>query len=103
MFYYSGLKEAPVLPATVLVTGCYIDMFYGCTELASVKCLATDISAVGCLTDWLYAVADQGVFVKDADTQWPTGSSGIPDGWTVMNDGDVPGGGNEGTGDEDMD
>ena len=84
MFYYSGLKEAPVLPATVLVTGCYINMFYGCTELASVKCLATDISAMNGTLEWLNSVSSTGVFIKDANTQWPSGTSGIPEGWTVQ-------------------
>ena len=46
-------KKALVLPATTLTDYCYYGMFNGCTNLNSVKCLATDIGANNCLNDWL--------------------------------------------------
>jgi hypothetical protein len=65
-------------------------MFYGCTSLNYVKCLATDISADYCTTGWLSGVAATGTFVKAAATNgWPVGAdesenvNGIPEGWTV--------------------
>jgi len=54
--------------------------------------LATDISASGCLNDWVSGVASSGTFTKEASLiqgsetgQIPTGTSGIPEGWTVVN------------------
>ena len=82
--YCTGLTEAPVLPATTLADGCYQGMFQDCSNLNYVKCLATDISANDCTTDWLDGVAAQGTFVKaESMESWTTGVSGIPDGWTL--------------------
>ena len=89
---FSGCTElttAPELPAVTLSPGCYGQMFNGCTKLGSVKCLATDITASDCLYNWLRNVSSQGTFVKAPNVQWPTGSSGIPEGWTVKDDGPV--------------
>ena len=89
MFYgCTNLVNAPVLPAKTLKSGCYRYMFYGCRSLNYIKCLATDISASNCLSNWVNGVASSGTFVKDANmTSWTTGTSGIPTGWTVQNDG----------------
>ena len=65
--------------------GCYYQMFAHCTNLNYIKCLATDISATNCLLDWLNDVSATGTFVKDVNTTWPTGASGIPSGWTTQN------------------
>lgn len=77
------LTKAPELPATTLKPFCYQSMFSNCTSLNYIKMLATDVSAIGCLSAWVDGVASSGTFVKDASTTLPTGSSGIPDGWTV--------------------
>ena len=80
----TSLTTAPLLPATTLVDKCYKNMFNGCTSLNSVTCLATDISAEDCTTDWLNNVAATGTFYKDANmSDWTTGTSGIPLGWTT--------------------
>lgn len=94
MFYgCSGLTTAPELPATKLTTGCYERMFFGCISLNYIKMLATDISAVGCLSSWVYNVASTGTFVKSKDATWDvTGSSGVPEGWTVITDDQESGG-----------
>ena len=86
MFYgCTGLTSAPELPATTLADRCYSNMFSGCTGLAFVKCLATNISANGSLSNWLANVAATGTFVKAAGMSgWPSGASGIPSGWTVQ-------------------
>lgn len=96
----SELSSAPELPAETLVQGCYAYMFAECGKLSFVKCLATSISAADCTTCWLAEVASAGVFVKSANVTWSSGISGIPEGWTVQNEGDVPNGGNEGTGED---
>ena len=88
MFYGCiSLTTAPDLPANKLVSWCYAQMFYGCKKLNSVKCLATDITAEACKTSWLTGVSATGTFEKAAGfTGWPTGVSGIPEGWTVTED-----------------
>ena len=80
----TGLTKAPDLPATKLEVCCYAFMFKGCTNLNSVKCLATNISAEECTTDWLDGVASSGTFTKAAGVTWPSGKSGIPSDWTVV-------------------
>ena len=74
-----------VLPATTLVDSCYSKMFYGRSSITKVTCLATDISALDCTSDWLYNAASSGTFVKHPNTIWPSGASGIPLNWTVEN------------------
>ena len=80
----TSLTTAPKLLATTLESSCYQQMFYGCSSLNSIKCLATDISASNCTTDWVRGVAASGTFIKDPSMEdWTTGDDGIPSGWTV--------------------
>ena len=87
MFYRcTRLTTAPELPATKLASNCYNNMFYNCTKLNYIKCLATNISATNCTSNWVNGVASIGTFVKASGmTSWTTGTSGIPNGWTVQN------------------
>lgn len=81
-----SLSNAPELPATTLTKSCYSSMFQGCSNLNYIKCLATDISATNCLQNWVSGVAANGTFVKDSNmNSWGSGTSGIPNGWTVEN------------------
>ena len=81
----TSLTTAPELPATTLAEECYSGMFGGCTGLNHIKCLATNISASNCTDTWVSGVASKGTFVKNPNmTSWPTGSNGIPTGWTVQ-------------------
>lgn len=81
----SSMKAAPALPASTLVEGCYMGMYSGCTVLNTAHSLATDLSATNCLTDWTSGVqTSSGKFVKDSGTSWPSGTSGIPNNWTVI-------------------
>ena len=84
MFYgCTSLTTAPVLPASTLVEKCYAAMFGGCSNLKSVTCLATDISAEDCITDWLNGVATGGTFYKASGMSgW---ASKIPGSWSVEN------------------
>lgn len=83
----TSLRTAPELPATTLANYCYGNMFYGCRTLNYIKMLATSISATDCLKNWVTNVAANGVFTKAASmTALPEGSSGIPSGWTVLNE-----------------
>ena len=82
----TSLTTAPVLPATN--TGrefCYKEMFWNCSSLNYIKCLAGEISGYN-ESNWVYGVAPTGTFVKNPNmTEWTTGDSGIPSGWTVVN------------------
>ena len=81
----TSLTTAPELHATNLVELCYALMFKGCTSLNYIKCLATDISGVGCLRNWVSDVSATGTFIKNSlMSGWPTGTSGIPTGWDVQ-------------------
>lgn len=80
-----NLIVSPVLPASVLEASCYSSMFQNCSNLNYITCLATDISAYLCLSGWHSGVSETGTFVKNpAMTSWPSGSAGIPTGWTVV-------------------
>ena len=86
MFYgCTSLTSAPALPATTLKTRCYVNLFRGCSNLSKITMLATDISASNCLLNWVQDVAATGTFIKNsAMTTLPTGTNGIPTGWTVQ-------------------
>ena len=80
-----SLTTAPTLIATTLVDNCYTQMFYDCSSLNSVTCLATNIPSLDCTSVWLDDVASTGTFYCPSSTQWSSGSSGIPNGWTRVN------------------
>ena len=78
----TSLTAAPALPATTLTDSCYNAMFYGCTNLNSVTTYAQDISATGCLYNWLDNVAATGDFYNLGGATYTSGVDGIPSGWT---------------------
>lgn len=78
----TSLTQAPELPATNLVLYCYYGMFWDCTKLNYVKCHAENESVVGYLTKWLNNVSPTGDFYCKSAVNYPSGSSGIPEGWT---------------------
>ena len=82
----TSLINGPTLPATILQPSCYQLMFYYASNVSSVTCLATDISASQCTSQWFQSNTASGVFTKAANmTSWPRNSvSGIPFGWTVQ-------------------
>lgn len=78
------LISVPELPAKTLVSGCYAWMFFGCSQLSYVKCLGTDGLIYNNIAGWLNGVNNTGTFVKASGVTWPSGASGIPSGWTVI-------------------
>lgn len=86
----TSLTKAPDLPAAVLGEASYYHMFYNCSNLNEVHISANDISASGCLTYWLANVAATGNFYCDPNTNFPSGDSGIPTGWTRHDIADYP-------------
>jgi len=64
-------------------TGAYNQMFAGNGNLVEVTCLATSFGTDAC-KDWLQNCSDTGTFKKAASmSSWPSGTSGIPSGWTI--------------------
>lgn len=84
----TSLEESPIinLSSKVPPYGC-ANMFRGCSNLHKITLLTNDISSnSNCLTNWVDGVAETGTFVKSASmTSLPTGVSGIPANWTVIN------------------
>lgn len=87
-----NLEKAPELPAETLVASCYTQMFQNCKKLNYIKMLASEIYGSGSdydsLYNWVNGVSSTGTFVKNpAMTSLSTGVNGIPEGWTVVDDG----------------
>ena len=80
----SGLTNAPELLATDLseASYCYSNMFSGCTSLNEITCYATNLGVNGSTTNWVNGVASNGTFKCPSTTEWESGDSGIPSGWT---------------------
>lgn len=83
----SNLAQSQVLLAPNLVGFCYRNMFQA-TKVNNVKCLATDISANECVTNWLLNVSSTGTFIQAEGVTWPRGASGIPTGWLAYDEGE---------------
>ncbi|MBQ1865801.1 MAG: hypothetical protein II151_02645, partial [Bacteroidales bacterium] len=78
----TSLTTTPILHARTLVNYCYKYMFANCSNLQAAKIWATDISAEGCLDNWLLNVSSsQGTFLQEKTVTFPTGPSGIPENW----------------------
>lgn len=89
MFYgCTSLTTAPELPATTLTSRCYYQMFIGCTSLNYIKCLATDISASYCTSNWVDGVNANGNFFVPSGNpaSWKCGVDGVPSGWVIRDD-----------------
>ena len=94
MFYgCTSLTTSPILTSTKNegYGFCYNEMFSGCTSLNNITCLYDpnlnpsheDYSTM--MANWVTNVASTGTFYKREGTNWPTGNSGIPYGWTILN------------------
>ena len=83
MFYNcTSLVKAPDLPATTLQSFCYREMFWKCSKLNYIRCYAKTYDAFS-FSMWLEDVAPTGDFYCYDSSIFPTGDSGIPDGWTI--------------------
>ena len=80
----TSLTTAPDLPATTLAYACYYLMFRNCSSLNYIKCLAEDFyNTTWDTAHWVTGVASSGTFIKNCNTTWTIGESGIPSGWSV--------------------
>lgn len=93
----SSLRTAPVLPSNYLAPKCYQGMFYKCYSLTYIKMLGEgDYSQSSSDGDeplnwWVYDINTQGIFVKHPSSTIGSDTTlgyGIPNGWTVYDDGD---------------
>ena len=108
----TALTETPELRATTLTRACYeymfqdcgsitgasiyavsLDknsfrqMFQGCKNLKTMKCLATDVSAQNATQYWLNMGSSTGTFIKNPSMEsWSRNAHGIPSGWNVIDD-----------------
>ena len=80
----TALVTAPRLTADVLERQCYEKLFNGCTGLKNVVCMATNLSGSQCLNNWMQNVSASGTFYKKGGVSYPSGVSGIPSGWSVV-------------------
>ena len=76
----TNLIAGPQILATHPSTSCMKNMFYGCGNLAYIKCMFSSVTTAQ-IRDWVVSVAATGTFVKAAGVTWPSG--GIPTGWTI--------------------
>ena len=77
---------APALPAKTLATYCYQNMSSGCTNINEVTVKAENVANYA-FDDWLEGVATSGKIHKRSSLTLPKdSSSGIPSGWTAVND-----------------
>lgn len=93
MFYgCTSLTVAPELPASTIYIGTYsssssyYNMFRNCSNLHYIKCMARYTNSETAITipGWVNGVSSTGTFVKAVNQAWSSGSDGIPEGWTVL-------------------
>ena len=78
----SNLTKAPDLLAEAPATSCYNSMFGGCLKLNSIRCYLNPNGSTNYTKNWLNNVSSSGTFIRKTGSNWPTGISGIPSGWT---------------------
>jgi len=81
----TSLVKAPELAASSIGARSYWSMFYGCSKLNYVRCLATSKSTNNPISNWLTGVSTTGTFVKSADIEDSFWTDSIPSGWTIKN------------------
>ena len=80
------LTRAPELPATTLYNQCYVNMFIGCSSLSSIN---VNFKRWGyteqfCTYNWVANVAPSGTFTCPEALPQEFGTSRIPTSWTVV-------------------
>lgn len=80
-----NITVAPNLPAERIDQRSYYEMFSGCTNLHHIKCMAKYGMGGTNTQNWVQGVSSTGTFIKHPNaTEWSSGSNGIPEGWTVI-------------------
>lgn len=78
------MTTSPYLPNAFSTGTSYQNMFNSCSSLKSITCLSEYASDYNNFNGWTTGVSATGTFTKKAGSTWPTGTSGIPSGWTVV-------------------
>jgi hypothetical protein len=64
-----------------LIYMCYSSMFFKCSNLNYIKCLA--INNIDKISNWTRNISSSGTFVCPKGVSWTRGDDGIPENWTV--------------------
>ena len=102
-FYYTyrsctSLVKAPNISSiTTIGNSGLCAMFWGCTSLTYIKCLATSLYDDGdashfATSNWLVGASSTGIFIQAEGVVWPRGASGIPTGWVDVEKRTMPSG-----------
>ena len=89
--FYSGTSltttTSYMLPARTLLPDCYRQMFYYCSKVDKITCLATsNINTKNSTNNWVKGVKSSGTFTRaNASVSWPSGNNGRPSSWTLVN------------------
>ena len=78
----TSLESAPIIKGQTLRNGSCSILFKDCPKINRIECHATNPSTQQ-FNNWVQNVALNGTFIKKRGVEWPTGTSGIPIGWTV--------------------
>lgn len=73
LFYgCTSLAKAPKLPAQTLVANCYNSMFYNCSNINSITALFTTTpnSVTNCNANWVQGVSSTGTFTMSGNAEW---------------------------------
>lgn len=80
----TSLVKAPEIKGKYINHYSLSNMFSGCTNLNYIKILVENPTGyLGTFDSWVYRVPSTGTFVKKRGVTYPSGTSGIPEGWTV--------------------
>jgi len=94
----TSLVKAPNISSiTTIGNGGLCAMFFACTNLTYIKCLATSLYDDGdashfATSNWLVGVSSTGTFIQAEGVTWPRGASGIPTGWVDIEKRTMPSG-----------
>lgn len=80
----TSLVKAPEIKGKYINHYSLTNMFSGCTNLNYIKILVENPTGyLGTFSSWVNGVSSTGTFVKKRGVTYPSGTSGIPEGWTV--------------------
>ena len=88
--FYSGTSltttTSYMLAAPALTNYCYSQMFYYCSKVDKITCLATsNINTNYSTNNWVRGVKSSGTFTRASGVGWSSGNNGRPSGWTLVN------------------
>lgn len=70
---------------TVVEGNALSELFYGCTRLNHIRAIFP-VQNSAAVYNWVLGVSETGTFVTKENLSWQSGNSGIPSGWTRVNE-----------------